>query len=117
MAKIYHFWMGVPYGTLTHGKYIRALISRLYDVQDKSGLLEVLYEELISTRIKIIHINSTLNIINNNKYRIILTSRDKVDSDIALIYNVDQEYRYMYMYIEFDNIALYLTSIHVVNII
>jgi hypothetical protein len=95
------------------------LISRLYDVQDKSGLLEVLYEELISTRIKIIHINSTLNIINNNKYRIILTSRDKVDTDIALIYNVDQEYRYMYMYMynEFDNLTLYLTSIHVVNII
>ena len=95
------------------------MISRLYDVQDKSGLLEVLYEELISTRIKIIHINSTLNIINNNKYRIILTSRDKVDTDIALIYNVDQEYRYMYMYMynEFDNLTLYLTSIHVVNII
>ena len=94
------------------------MISRLYDVQDKSGLLEVLYEELISTRIKIIHINSTLNIINN-KYRIILTSRDKVDTDIALIYNVDQEYRYMYMYMynEFDNLTLYLTSIHVVNII
>jgi hypothetical protein len=30
--------------------YICALISRLYDVKDKSGLLEVFYEEFISTR-------------------------------------------------------------------
>jgi cysteinyl-tRNA synthetase len=50
-------WMHVGFVNINNekmskslGDYIRALISRLYDVQDKSGLFEVFYEKLISTR-------------------------------------------------------------------